>query len=71
MGVATTVSAIIGRSANTTYGENTGAIGRTKIGSIYVTSGATVIANIQSCQTITAVMDSIPDPVLGEMSILL
>ena len=39
-GLATTVSAFIGGPANTTYGENTGVIGLTKIGSVYVTCGA-------------------------------
>ncbi|MFV0393423.1 MAG: uracil-xanthine permease family protein [Coprobacillaceae bacterium] len=71
-GVATAVSALIGGPANTTYGENTGVIGMTKIGSVYVTAGAAIIAIILSCcGTITAVIGSIPSPVLGGMSILL
>ena len=71
-GVATMVSAFFGGPANTTYGENLGVIGMTKIGSIYVTCGAAVMAIILSFfGTITALINSIPDPVLGGMSILL
>lgn len=71
-GVATAVSAFMGGPANTTYGENTGVIGLTKIGSVYVTCGAAVIAILLSfCGKITAVIGSIPNCVLGGMSILL
>lgn len=71
-GVATAVSAFLGGPANTTYGENTGVIGLTKIGSVYVTCGAAVIAIILSfCGKIAAVISSIPNCVLGGMSILL
>ncbi len=71
-GVATAVSAFLGGPANTTYGENTGVIGLTKIGSVYVTCGAAVIAIILSfCGKISAIISSIPSCVLGGMSILL
>lgn len=71
-GVATAVSAFLGGPANTTYGENTGVIGLTRIGSVYVTAGAAVIAIILSfCGKITAFISSIPPCVLGGMSILL
>lgn len=71
-GVATAVSAFIGGPANTTYGENTGVIGLTKIGSVYVTCGAAGIAILLSfCGKIAAVISSIPNCVLGGMSILL
>lgn len=71
-GVATAVSAFLGGPANTTYGENTGVIGLTKIGSVYVTCGAAVIAIVLSfCGKIAAVISSIPNCVLGGMSILL
>lgn len=71
-GVATAVSAFLGGPANTTYGENTGVIGLTKIGSVYVTCGAAVIAIILSCcGKIAALISSIPTCVLGGMSILL
>lgn len=71
-GVATAVSAFLGGPANTTYGENTGVIGLTKIGSVYVTCGAACIAIILSfCGKVSAIISSIPSCVLGGMSILL
>lgn len=71
-GVATAVSAFIGGPANTTYGENTGVIGMTKVASVYVTVGAAGIAIILSCVgKISAFISTIPSPVLGGMSILL
>lgn len=71
-GVATAVSAFIGGPANTTYGENTGVIGMTKVASVYVTVGAACIAIVLSCVgKVSAIISSIPSPVLGGMSILL
>lgn len=71
-GIATAVSAFIGGPANTTYGENTGVIGMTKIASVYVTAGAACIAILLSCVgKISAFIQTIPNPVLGGMSILL
>lgn len=71
-GVATAVSAFLGGPANTTYGENTGVIGMTKIASVYVTSGAACIAILLSCiGKISAFISTIPVCVLGGMSILL
>ncbi len=71
-GVATAISAFLGGPANTTYGENTGVIGLTRIGSVYVTCGAAFIAIVLSfCGKISAIISSIPSCVLGGMSILL
>lgn len=71
-GIATAVSAFLGGPANTTYGENTGVIGMTKIASVYVTSGAACIAIVLSCVgKISAFIGTIPVSVLGGMSILL
>ena len=71
-GIATAVSAFLGEPANTTYGENTGVIGLTRIGSVYVTCGAAVIAILLSfCGKVSAIISSIPTCVLGGMSILL
>ncbi|MGX8834849.1 uracil-xanthine permease family protein [Amedibacillus sp. YH-ame6] len=71
-GIATAVSAFLGGPANTTYGENTGVIGMTKIASVYVTSGAACIAILLSCVgKISAFISTIPVCVLGGMSILL
>lgn len=71
-GIATAVSAFIGGPANTTYGENTGVIGMTKISSVYVTAGAACIAIGLSCiGKVSAFISTIPSCVLGGMSILL
>lgn len=71
-GLATAISAFLGGPANTTYGENTGVIGMTKVGSVYVTCGAACIAIILSCcGKLTALITTIPACVLGGMAILL
>ena len=71
-GIATAVSALLGGPANTSYGENTGVIGLTKVASIYVTLGAAGIAMVLGCLPIvSAVIRTIPTAVLGGMSILL
>ena len=71
-GIATSVSALLGGPANTTYGENTGVIGMTKVASIFVTLGAAVIAICLSFFTlVSAVISTIPNAVLGGMSIIL
>lgn len=71
-GVATAVSAFIGGPANTTYGENTGVIGMTRIASITVIRNAALIAIALSFfSKFTALISTIPQPVLGGMSILL
>lgn len=71
-GVATTVSALIGGPANTSYGENVGVIGMTRIASVSVVRNAAVIAIMISFMgKFTALISTIPSPVLGGMSILL
>lgn len=71
-GLATAISGFLGGPANTTYGENTGVIGMTKIGSVYVTCGAAVFAIILStCGKVAALISVIPTCVLGGMSIML
>lgn len=71
-GVATFVSACLGGPANTTYGENTGVIGMTKVASVYVTGGAAVIAIFLGfIGKFTALVASIPTPVMGGILILL
>ena len=71
-GVATAVSAFLGGPANTTYGENTGVIGMTKVASVYITVGAAGIAVALSCiPIISAVISTIPSAVLGGMSVIL
>jgi len=71
-GVATLVSACIGGPANTTYGENTGVIGMTKVASVYVTGGAAVIAIFLGfINKFTVLITTIPAPVMGGILILL
>ena len=71
-GIATSISALLGGPANTTYGENTGIIGMTKVSSVYVTVGAACIAIVLSCVPIvSAFISTIPNAVLGGMSIIL
>ena len=71
-GIATAVSAFIGGPANTTYGENTGVVGLTKVASVWVVGGAAVLAVVISfVGKISALISTIPSGVLGGMSILL
>lgn len=71
-GVATAVSALIGGPANTTYGENTGVIGMTRIASVSVIRNAAFIAIAFSFfGKFTALISTIPSAVIGGMSILL
>ena len=71
-GIATSVSAFLGGPANTTYGENTGVIGMTRIASVSVIRNAALIAIALSfLGKFTALISTIPNSVLGGMSILL
>ena len=71
-GIATSVSAFLGGPANTTYGENTGVIGMTRIASVSVIRNAAFIAIALSfLGKFTALISTIPNTVLGGMSILL
>ncbi|MBP3034097.1 uracil permease [Staphylococcus warneri] len=71
-GVSTMVASIIGGPPSTTYGENIGVLAITKIYSIYVIGGAAVIAIVLAfIGKFTALISSIPTPVMGGVSILL
>lgn len=71
-GLATAFSAFIGGPAETTYGENTGVIGMTRIASVSVIRNAAFIAIAFSfLGKFTALISTIPSAVLGGMSILL
>lgn len=71
-GIATSVSALLGGPANTTYGENTGVVGLTKVASVWVTGGAAVLAiAISFIGKLSAFIGTIPLSVLGGMSVLL
>ncbi|MDP4105515.1 MAG: solute carrier family 23 protein [Bacillota bacterium] len=71
-GTASIISALIGGPPKTTYGENIGVIAITRIYSVYVIAGAAVFAIIFGfVGKITALIHSIPTPVMGGVSILL
>lgn len=71
-GVATFVSAFFGGPANTTYGENTGVIDLTRIASTSVIRNAAIIAIMLSFfGKFTALLTTIPNAVIGGMSIIL
>lgn len=71
-GIATFVAGMIGGPANTTYGENTGVVGLTRVGSVYVTGGAAVIAVLMSfLKPVKDLISAIPTPVMGGISIIL
>ena len=71
-GVATAVSAFLEGPANTTYGENTGVVGLTRIASVSVIRNAAIIAILLSfLSKFTALVRTIPNAVLGGMAILL
>jgi len=71
-GIATFVAAAIGGPANTTYGENTGVVAITKVGSVYVTGLAAIFAIFLGFfGWIQAFINSIPWAVIGGMTIVL
>ena len=71
-GVSTMFCKYDRRSSSTTYGENIGVLAIAKIYSIYVIGGAAVIAIILAfIGKFTALISSIPTPVMGGVSILL
>lgn len=71
-GVASLVSAFFGGPANTTYGENIGVIGLTRIASVAVVRNAAIIAVLLSfLGKFTALLSTIPNAVIGGMSIIL
>ena len=71
-GLATMAAGALGGPANTTYGENTSVVGMTKVASVWVTALAAVIAIIFGfLGNLTAVISSIPTPVLGGVAVLL
>ena len=71
-GIATTVSAMIGGPANTTYSENTGAVALTGNFNPIIMRIAAVFAIVLSfVPKFTQVIATIPGPVIGGISILL
>ncbi len=71
-GIATLWASLWGGPPNTTYGENIGVMAITKVYSVWVIGSAAVIAVILSFfQKFGALIQTIPTPVMGGISILL
>lgn len=71
-GLATTVSALFGGPANTTYGENTGVLALSKVYDPRVIRIAAYFAIIFSfCPKFAAIIYSIPDAIVGGISFVL
>lgn len=71
-GIATFIAGLLGGPANTTYGENTSVVGMTKVASVWVIGLAAIFAICLSfLGKFTALISTIPDAVLGGVSLLL
>ena len=71
-GVSTIFSGLFGSTPNTTYGENIGVLAITKVYSTWVIGGAAIFAILLSCLgKLAALIQSIPTPVMGGVSMLL
>ncbi|WP_281540020.1 uracil permease [Selenomonas noxia] len=71
-GVSTIFSGLFGSTPNTTYGENIGVLAITKVYSTWVIGGAALFAILLSCLgKLAALIQSIPTPVMGGVSMLL
>lgn len=71
-GIATLVAALLGGPANTTYGENTSVVGMTKVASVGVIGLAAIFALcLGFLGKFTALVSTIPNPVLGGVSLVL
>lgn len=71
-GVATMFAGFVGGPPNTTYGENIGVMAITKVYSVWVIGGAAITAIILSfIGPVAAIIENMPTPVMGGVSILL
>ncbi|MCF6137036.1 solute carrier family 23 protein [Pseudalkalibacillus berkeleyi] len=71
-GVATIIASCLGGPPNTTYGENIGVLAITRVFSVFVVGGAALLAiAFGFVGKITALISTIPTPVMGGVSILL
>lgn len=71
-GIATLWASFWGGPPNTTYGENIGVLALTRVYSVWVTGGAAVVAVLLSFfPKFGALIQTIPNPVLGGISMLL
>ncbi|MBB6055677.1 MAG: uracil permease [Gammaproteobacteria bacterium] len=71
-GVSTTLSGFFGSVPTTTYGENIGVMAITRVYSVWVIGGAALISIVMAFMgKFTAIIGSIPVPVMGGVSLLL
>lgn len=71
-GFSTMISGLFGSVPTTTYGENIGVMAITGVYSVWVIGGAAVISiAISFCSKVAALIQTIPDPVMGGVSFLL
>ncbi|MGM7701099.1 solute carrier family 23 protein [Pseudalkalibacillus sp. Hm43] len=71
-GVATMIASFLGGPPNTTYGENIGVLAITRVFSVFVVGGAAVLAILFGfVGKVSALIGTIPTPVMGGVSILL
>jgi uracil permease len=71
-GLATMIAAAVGGPPNTTYGENVGVVAITRVFSVFVVGGAAVLAiAFAFVGKVAALISSIPQAVMGGVSILL
>ncbi|MBO1003971.1 uracil permease [Pseudogracilibacillus auburnensis] len=71
-GISTIISSLLGSTPNTTYGENIGVLAITRVYSTWIIGGAAIIAMILSfCGKLAALIQAIPAPVMGGISLLL
>lgn len=71
-GLSTIISGMFGSVPTTTYGENIGVLALTKVYSVYVICGAGLISIILGFSgKMSALISTIPTPVIGGVSILL
>ena len=71
-GIATFIAGMLGGPSNTTYGENTSVVGLTKVASVWVIGLAAIFAIcLGFLGKFTALVSTIPNPVLGGVSLIL
>lgn len=71
-GISTMLSGFVGSVPTTTYGENIGVMAMTGVYSVWVIGGAAVLSiAISFFGKVSALIQSIPDPVMGGVSFLL
>ncbi|MDC7219278.1 MAG: solute carrier family 23 protein [Spirochaetales bacterium] len=71
-GIATAFASLFGGPPNTTYGENIGVMAITRVYSVWVIGGAAVTAVVLSfIQKFGALIQTIPTPVMGGVSMML